>query len=199
MNRPKQPTLTSAEQTALIEAIERAHPRVAIVVTLMARMGLRLNEARLCTWSWIHDLNTNVPTLAIPDDATKTKWPRTLPIPADVAAKLRKLIATQHLGPPVAFPQDWPLVLNRWGKPPTKRYIQNVVKYAALETIGRGIRCHTLRHTFATTLLANSNLRVTQLALGHRSIKSTQVYTHPQLSDLRAAMEHTPPRQPENP
>jgi site-specific recombinase XerD len=37
-------------------------------------------------------------------------------------------------------------------------------------------------------LLRVSDIRLVQLALGHRSIQSTQVYTHPSLTDLAAAL-----------
>lgn len=188
MTRPKQPTLTPFEVTTLLTELRTTHPRVAAVAYLMAYCGLRLNEARLATWGWLQDLEHEAATIHIPDDKTKTRWPRTLPLPQPLRAYLLTLKTLQNLSPPLTPPDSWPIVLNRWGTPPSKRYIQTVMKWASREALGRSIRCHTLRHTFATNLLHVSNLRIVQTALGHRSIRSTQVYTHPQLTDVRAAM-----------
>jgi len=47
---------------------------------------------------------------------------------------------------------------------------------------------HSFRHSFATRLLRVSNIRITQLALGHKSITSTAIYTHPTLDEIEIAM-----------
>ena len=48
---------------------------------------------------------------------------------------------------------------------------------------------HTLRHTFATSLLrSGTNLRVVQTALGHKNLSTTAIYTHIADSDVREAM-----------
>jgi site-specific recombinase XerD len=47
---------------------------------------------------------------------------------------------------------------------------------------------HTLRHTFATRLLRVSTTRLVQLALGHKSITTTELYTHPTCEDIELAM-----------
>lgn len=77
----------------------------------------------------------------------------------------------------------------------TRFFITNMVKnYGLRAGILKNLHAHTLRHSFATTLLTNgADIRIIQELLWHASITTTQVYTHvtnPKLKEAHKKFHH---------
>lgn len=91
--------------------------------------------------------------------------------------------------------EDW-LFLTRSGKKMRREAIWELVKkYALIAKLTKDISPHTLRHSFATHLLAGgADLRQVQEMLGHASIATTQIYTHVDQSRLKKVHNQFHPR-----
>jgi len=90
---------------------------------------------------------------------------------------------------------DW-LFLSRGGRRLRREAIWELVKkYALIAGVPVSISPHTLRHSFATHLLAGgADLRQVQEMLGHSSIATTQIYTHVDQSRLKKVHDQFHPR-----
>jgi integrase/recombinase XerD len=88
------------------------------------------------------------------------------------------------------------LFLSRTGKPLDRIHLWRLVKrYALRAGIDADISPHSLRHSFATHLLAGgADLRMVQEMLGHASIQTTQIYTHVEHSKLKRVHQQFHPR-----
>jgi len=76
-----------------------------------------------------------------------------------------------------------------------KTFWMLIKKYAIIAGVKHGISPHTLRHSFASHLLANqAPLRVIQEMLGHADIATTQIYTHVDSGRLRTVHQKYHPR-----
>lgn len=87
------------------------------------------------------------------------------------------------------------LFLTRSGRPMYRHDVWRIVaKFAKLSGL-KHVSPHVLRHSYATHLLMNGvDIRLIQVALGHSSISTTQIYTHVDVTQLKKAIEKHHPR-----
>jgi integrase/recombinase XerD len=86
------------------------------------------------------------------------------------------------------------LFLGRAGKRLSRKGIWR--NYAAVTSVaGTGSKLHTLRHSYATELLAGgADLRSVQELLGHADLATTQIYTHVDVSLLKESLKRYRPK-----
>ena len=88
------------------------------------------------------------------------------------------------------------LFLSRTGRPLDRTNVWRLVrKYAITAGVDKPLSPHTLRHCFATHLLAGgADLRIVQELLGHADLATTQVYTHVDETQLKRVHREYHPR-----
>ena len=81
------------------------------------------------------------------------------------------------------------LFLGRTGSPLTRQAVHKRF-HQKIEELGMDATVHTLRHSFATHMLANgADIRSLKEMLGHSDISTTQIYTHLDTSSLLSAFD----------
>jgi integrase/recombinase XerC len=88
------------------------------------------------------------------------------------------------------------LFINKHGQRLSTRSVRRKLdKYLRQAGLDPRISPHTLRHSFATHMLNNgADLRMVQELLGHRSLSTTQVYTHLTTSKMKTVYDNSHPR-----
>jgi integrase/recombinase XerC len=94
-----------------------------------------------------------------------------------------------------AAPHTDAVFLNYSGRRLTQRSVGRIVKkYVRIANVNWDLHPHSLRHAFATHLLADgADLRAIQELLGHQSLSTTQKYTHASIRQLMETYDKAHP------
>jgi integrase/recombinase XerC len=126
----------------------------------------------------------------------KGRRERLAPIGSYAIRALRAWLAVRELSPREKTGREAPVFTNRFGTRLTTRSVARMLE-KHIRTTGLDSRTspHTLRHSFATHLLdRGADIRSVQELLGHKSLVTTQIYTHVSTANLKAAYEKAHPR-----
>ncbi|CAB4923085.1 unannotated protein [freshwater metagenome] len=143
------------------------------LLELMYACGLRASEA---TGLLLQDIDLEEGVLRARGKGSKE---RLVPIGREAIAATQRWLA---LGRPriVTLTEEPHLFVNQRGGGLTRQGLYKIVRrHATAAGLADQMSPHTLRHTFATHLLAGGcDLRALQEMLGHADIATTQIYTH---------------------
>ena len=125
----------------------------------------------------------------------KGRRERLAPVGSYADKALRQWFAVRRVNPRTP-PAQLPVFVNKFGNRLTTRSIGRMLEKYLRETgLDQRTTPHTLRHSFATHLLdRGADIRSVQELLGHKSLVTTQIYTHVSTTGLRAAYELAHPR-----
>ena len=196
LESPKQPdhlpeVLSTAEVDLLEQAIDlskwEGHRNRAIIEVLFSS-GLRVSELTNLKLSNLYIEEQYIRVMG------KGSKERLVPISPRALDELSYWFADRNVMKIKPGEEDY-VFLNRRGHHLTRTMILIMIKrYAVDAGIKKTISPHTLRHSFATSLLeGGADLRAIQAMLGHESIGTTEIYTHIDTSTLRQEiLEHHP-------
>lgn len=187
------PTVCSKQQVIdLMNAPAPEEPfylRDKAMLELLYATGVRAGELAGLKTS---DLNFNIGYLRCLGKGNKE---RVIPIGKVAVAATVEYLTKFRPGLNKPFSGDF-LLLSRTGRPMSRIEVWRLVKkYAIRAGMPRSLSAHTLRHCFATHLLAGgADLRSVQEMLGHVDIATTQIYTHVDQERLREIHRKYHPR-----
>ncbi len=164
--------------------------RDAAILETMYSSGLRVSEI----------VGLNVGDLQFEDSIArirgKGRKERLAPLGTYAIDALRAYLDRRQLAKDEAQGRDAPVFLNRFGRRLTGRSVGRMLeKYIAICGLDQRTTPHTLRHSFATHLLdRGADIRSVQELLGHKSLVTTQIYTHLSTANLREVYLQAHPR-----
>lgn len=193
LTRPLPVVLSIEEIDQMIAAIDHSKPegvRNRAMLETMYSCGLRVSELINLTLS---GLFLDIDIIRVIGKGNKE---RLVPIGGEAIRQIK--IYKEHIRKDSIAKEAFSdtLFLNRRGSGLSRVMIFMIIKdLAAKAGIKKNIHPHTLRHSFATHLVeAGADLRAVQEMMGHKSITTTEIYTHLDKGYLRNTLEKFHPR-----
>lgn len=183
--------LAQNEQMRILDYLKQHHSfRDYTLVALCLRTGLRNAEARGTNVGDVMKFNAIVNTLEVRPEIAKNGVARRIPLVEEIK-KILKIYIQWKVDHHEPIEHNDPLFLTQRTKQRIgERDFQRILENASQASIGMKFTPHDLRHTFATELYqATGDLEAVRIALGHSSLKATQIYMHTSPDQLRERFE----------
>ncbi|MBX3422682.1 MAG: tyrosine recombinase XerC [Pirellulaceae bacterium] len=185
--------LTSSEIGQLLQAplvAESGGVRDRAILETMYSAGLRVSEV-----VGLNDGDIDWAE-AITRVRGKGRRERLAPLGTFAIAALKQYLSVRKLSPRIPKGAEAPVFVNRFGTRLTVRSVGRMLeKYIAQVGLDTRTSPHTLRHSFATHLIdRGADIRSVQELLGHKSLVTTQIYTHLSTANLREIYLKAHPR-----
>jgi integrase/recombinase XerC len=185
--------LSTDDIERLLGAPTKAEPlglRDRAILEVLYSAGLRVSELAGLNLS---DLDARSATLRV---RGKGRRERIAPVGSYALRALDEWLAVRQVSQREKGGGEGPVFVNKSGRRLTTRSIGRLLeKHLRSTGLDRRTTPHTLRHSFATHLLdRGADIRSVQELLGHKSLVTTQIYTHVSTAGLRAAYLRAHPR-----
>jgi len=198
LRNPRQPRnlphfLSAEDIGRLLEAPPADDPlglRDRAILETCYSAGLRVSEVVGLNQS---DLDFEASVIRVRGKGRKE---RLSPIGSYAVRALRRWFSVRTLHPCETAGPETPVFTNKFGRRLTTRSVARMLeKYLRQTGLDRRTTPHSLRHSFATHLLdRGADIRSVQELLGHKSLVTTQIYTHVSTAGLREAYQKAHPR-----
>lgn len=180
-------TLNSTQFSVFMAHAQALKPPMPLAIALMGYAGLRVGETLRLAWVDLAQDWTPNTAIRLTTQMCKASRARVVPVSPALAAAILSALQTAK-GKWDHSPAAYAVSGAKSGAPVTPRTIQRAVQALGYKTCNVRMTPHTLRHTFATRLLAVTDIRTVQDALGHRRLTTTQIYTHPSFETMTTAV-----------
>jgi len=160
------------------------------ILEVLYSAGLRVSEL-----AGLNDADLDLPGGALRVRG-KGRRERIAPVGSFAVRAVRNWLRVRRLSSRERSGSAAPVFTNKFGRRLTTRSVGRMLeKHLRATGLDRRTTPHTLRHSFATHLLdRGADIRSVQELLGHKSLVTTQIYTHVSTAGLKAAYERAHPR-----
>ncbi len=158
------------------------------ILELIYSSGLRISEVANCKISQLDFMGKLIRVRG------KGNKERLVPLGKEAVRALKKYLQIRD-----EFESEYSkdiLFLSKSGRLLSSNELRAILeRYINLVAKTKGYSPHSIRHSFATHLLANgADLRAVQEMLGHSNLSTTEIYTHLSLTDLKEVYKLAHPR-----